>query len=243
MLSDLTGAGILMAYYLVACLLLPTLLKMWAKAPTELVRKLQHVAYSLSIFLLLKLFSAWYLAVTAAFLLVLLAYPVLYFIEKSSFYKKNFVDRRSGGGELRKQLIYVQLSFAILIFIYWGLLGTRWYYVIAVAVMAWGFGDAAAALVGKAFGRRRVFHRLIEGAKTYEGTLAMIVVAGAALFFTLLLYAGQSWQTSLLISVIVAPVCGMVELFSRRGTDTLTVPLSTAALVLPLIHFFSWLGW
>ncbi len=243
MLSDLMGAGILMAYYLVICVSLPTLLKHRLNMPTELARKMQHVAYSFSIFILLNLFSAWYMAVGAAFLLVLLAYPALLLIERSSFYIRFFVDRNTRGGELRKQLIYVQLSFAILIFIYWGVLGTRWHYIVAVAVMAWGFGDAAAALVGKAFGRHRVIHKYIEKAKTYEGTGAMILVAGIALFFTLLCYAGKPWYLSLLVAFIVAPVCGVVELFSRRGTDTLTVPLSAAALLMPLIYLLSFLGW
>lgn len=243
MLSDVIGAAILLAYYLGFCFLLPTLLKSWAGVPTEWVRKIQHVSYSLSIFLLLDLFSTWYAAIAAASLLVLLAYPALLAIEKSPFYQVNFVDRKARGGELRKQLIYVQLSFAILIFIYWGLLGTSWQYIAAVAVMAWGFGDAAAALVGKAFGRRRILPRLIESAKTYEGTFAMILVAGLALFFTLLCYAGKPWYVSLLIAAIVAPVCGAVELFSRRGVDTLTVPLSAAILILPLVQLFSFLGW
>lgn len=243
MQSDLTGAAILMGYYLLFCLLLPTVLKVYAKAPKELVRKLQHVAYSLSIFLMLELFSTWYYAVGAAFLLVVLAYPVLLFVEKSAWYKNNLVDRQSRGGELRKQLLYVQLSFALLIFIYWGLLGARRQYVIAVAVMGWGFGDAAAALVGKAYGRRRVLHKLIESAKTYEGTLAMILVSSLALFMTLVFYAGHSWHISLLVSIIVAPVLGTIELFSRRGTDTLTVPLSAAGLIMPLLYFFAFLGW
>jgi phytol kinase len=122
-------------------------------------------------------------------------------------------------------------------------LGADWRYIVAVAVMAWGFGDAAAALVGKAFGRRRILHAAIEGAKTYEGTAAMIVTAALALFLTLLFFAGYPWHLSLLIAVLVAPVCGAVELFSRRGADTITVPLSTAVLVLPLIQLFSFLGW
>jgi dolichol kinase len=232
-----------MAYYLVVVVLLPTLLRIWTRAGLEVTRKIQHVGYSLSIFLLLKLFSAWYVAIAAAFLLLLLAYPFLWVTERSSWYRRTFVDRTTRGGELRKQLLYVQLSFAILIFIFWGLLGARWKYTVALAVMPWGFGDAAAALVGKAFGRRRILHTLIDSAKTYEGTLAMVVVAGLALFLTLVLYAGQPWHVSLLISVIVAPVCGAVELFSRRGTDTLTVPLSAAALLPPLIFLFSSSGW
>ena len=243
MLKDLLGAGILLAYYLIFCALLPTLLRVWTGAPKESIRKLQHVAYSLSIFLLLHLFSTWYMAVAAAALLVLLAYPVLLLIEKTPRYRKLFVDRSSRGGELRKQLIYVQLSFAILIFIYWGLLGTRWHYIAAVSVMAWGFGDAAAALVGKAFGRRRVLHRLIEGSKTYEGMGAMMLAAGLAVFFTLLLYAGKPWYISLPVSFMAASVCGVIELFSRKGMDTLTVPFSAAAIIFPFMYLFSLLGW
>jgi len=242
-LNDLIGAGILMAYYLGVVILLPTLLKIWTKTPTEVVRKLQHIGYSLSIFLLLRLFSSWYMAIAAAFLLVVLALPVLYFAERTTWYQRTFVDRTARGGELRKQLIYVQVSFAILIAIFWGLLGVRWQYIVALGVVPWGFGDAAAALVGKAWGKRKVLSRFVDGAKTYEGTSAMMAVAGVALFLTLIFYAGQPWHVSLLIALLVAPVCALVELVSRRGTDTLTVPLSTALTVLPLIRLSSVLGW
>jgi phytol kinase len=242
MVNDLIGAGVLLSYYLVVCIFVPTLLKYWLKVPLEWTRKTQHVAYSLSIFLLLKLFSSWFVAILAASLLILLAYPALLWIEKTAFYKKYMVDRSARGGELRRQLLYVQACFAILILIFWGMLGEKWHYLIAVSVMAWGFGDAAAALVGKAYGKRRFFNRYIEGAKTLEGTTAMIVFAGMALFLTLLLYAGLPWLTSLLTAAIVAPVLGVVELFSRRGADTLTVPLSAASLLLPLLHLFSLAG-
>jgi len=241
-LSDLFASGILLVYYLIFCFILPTLFKAWGKLPNELVRKFQHISYSLSIFLLLDLFSTWYAAIVGASILVVVAYPALMLMEKTPFYKKYLVDRTSKGGEMRKQMMYIYATFAILIFIYWGVLGTRWYYIAAVAVMAWGFGDAAAALVGKALGRRRIFHRLIERTKTIEGTTAMITAAALALFFTMLCYAGKPWYTSLVVSVVVAPVVGTVELFSRKGTDTFTVPLAAAFIIMPLIYFISILG-
>ncbi len=241
--NDLIGAGILLAYYLVVAALLPVLLKYRFGVKTEYVRKTHHIAYSLSIFLLLNLFSTWYYAIGAAFLLVLLGYPALLLVEKTAFYRKYFVERTKEQGELRRQLIYVQLSFALLILIFWGLLGTSWHYIAAVAVMGWGFGDAAAALVGKTFGKRRMLHRYIEKAKTFEGTIAMVIAAGLATFFTLLFYAGMPWLQSLLISLVAAPVCSVVELFSRKGSDTLTVPLSASAVIIPLIYLFSVLGW
>ncbi|MBM3190512.1 MAG: phosphatidate cytidylyltransferase [Chloroflexi bacterium] len=243
MLRDLIGAGILLAYYLATCFALPTALKVWTGAPSEVVRKMQHIAYSLSVFILLRLFNSWYMAVAAAFLLVVVAYPVLFALEKTRYYKRWFADRAARGGEFRKQLMYVQLSFGVLICVFWGLLGIQWHYIVAVSVMAWGFGDAAAALVGKAFGRRHILHRFIEGAKTCEGTLAMVVVAALAVFLTLLFYAGQSWYVSLLVAVVVAPICGAVELFSQKGTDTITVPLAAALSVLPLMLLFSFIEW
>jgi len=241
--SNAIGAGVLLTYYLLFCALLPTLLKACLRVPTEVVRKLQHVAYSLSIFILLGLFETWWAAIAAASLLVLIAYPGLLILEKASAYQRLLVDRTTNGGELRRQLLYVQLSFATLIAVFWGLLGPGWRPLIAVAVMAWGFGDAAAALAGRFLGKKRFGHRLIEGAKTYEGTAAMILFAGLALFGTLVSYAGQSWLVSLIVAAAVAPVCGIVELFSRRGSDTLTVPLSAALSMAPLIALFTWMGW
>ncbi len=243
MISDLWGALILLSYYLVMLVAVPVFLKTILKAPNEYVRKLQHVGYSLSVFLLLELFSSWYMAIAAICLLISLAYPFLMLTEKLPFYRRFFVDRSKTGGEYRKQLIYAQLTFVLLILTYWGLLGIKWHYVIAVAVMAWGFGDAAAALVGKAFGRRHILHHWIERAKTCEGTTAMILIAGLAIFLTLFWYAGMPWLPSMLISMAVAPVCGVIELFSRRGSDTITVPLFTAAAVFPLAFLFSLLGW
>jgi len=243
MIDNIIGATILLVYYMVIIVALPTALKAWTRIPKELIRKFQHVGYSMSIFLLVRLFDTWYAAVAAASVLMLLAYPLLMVLEKTSIYQHWFVDRTIRGGELRKQLLLVQLSFALLILVFWGILGRQWHYLIPVAVMAWGFGDAAAALVGKFWGKKYVVHRWIEGAKTWEGTGAMIGFATPAVFLTMMFYGRQTWYVSLLVAVIVAPICGFVELFSRKGTDTLTVPLITAFVILPLVYLFAHLGW
>ena len=237
--NDLIGFSLLLAYFVFAGLP-PILLRVYFNTPFELTRKMFHLVIALSIFPLLKLFSSWYAAVLAAFLFVLMIYPILRMVENSSLYQRIAVERE--GGEFKRSLIIVQLSIALLIFVFWGLLGIEWQYIAVVAVLAWGFGDAAAALVGKACGRRRIRHPQIEGAKTYEGTLAMYLVAGLTIFLTLLVYAGQTWQVSLTVAALVAPVSATVELFSRRGMDTLTVPLSAALTTLILLVLISALG-
>jgi phytol kinase len=81
-------------------------------------------------------------------------YPLLALVERSTLYKRIAVERECG--EFKRSLGIVQLSLALLITIFWGLLGIDWQYVAVAAVMAWGFGDAAVALVGKKFGRRKI---------------------------------------------------------------------------------------
>jgi phytol kinase len=241
-MKDIFGAIALITYYLVACALLPTLMRGLLGVKMELVRKTQHVAYSLSIFLLLKLFSTWYWAVLSACLLIVLAYPGLRLLEKWGRYKTLFADRNKKGGELRKQLLLVQFTFALLIWFFWGVLGVEFTYLVVVAVMGWGFGDAAAALVGKYFGRRK-FRLPFISTKTMEGTSAMMVVAGTTIFWTLLLYAGKPWYLSLLVACCVAPISGVVELFSKKGSDTFTVPMTIAFTAWPIIMLCSLFGW
>ena len=227
------GVAILWTYYLAALLALPVGLKALTPLPDEVVRKVQHVAYAGSIFLLLGLFERWTQAVTAAAGLALLAFPVLWLWERHPSYRRLLADRHERGGEMRRQLLLAVLVFSLLITLLWGLLGPAWRPAIAVAVMVWGLGDAAAALVGRFLGRHRFAHRLVEGAKTLEGTAAMVVAGAIAAFATLFLYGEASWWVSLLAAVSLAPLAGAVELVSRRGSDTLTVPLATAAGLVP----------
>ncbi len=237
-LHDLFASLLLFAYYIVACLVLPLVLKATRWIPLEVVRKTQHIGFCMSIFPLLLLFDTWHAAVLGMSLLALVAYPVLGLLEKASWYGRVFsMDRERGGGELRKSMIVIQLTYAVLLYVFWGLLDGRGKPVIAAAVTAWGFGDAAAAIVGTRYGRRRVAHRLVDAAKTWEGSIAMGVCAGIALFLTLALYGRIDWRTSLLIALALAPACSAIELLSRNGSDTVTVPLVTAFLLLPILQW------
>lgn len=216
------------------------LLKLFGNLPFEVTRKLYHLVITLSIYPLVRFFNAWYMAVLAVFLLALLAYPALARFERAPFFRRIAVERE--GGEFKRSLIIVQGSMALLLFVFWGLLGESWKYVAVVAVMAWGLGDAAAAIVGKAIGRRRIYHPRIEGKKTYEGTLAMFLTAALSVFLTLLVEGGQAWPVCLAVALLVAPLCATIELFSNKGLDTLTVPISTGLAVLSLVSLFSYLG-
>lgn len=207
---------------------------------SEIVRKTLHIMYVLSILLALRSFSAWYHAALAIASFALVVCPILPFIERFPLYKRILAERRSG--EVKTRLVEVTLMSVILIAVFWGWLGSGWKYTIAVAVAAWGFGDAAAALVGKACGRHRIRHRIIEGKKTVEGTLAMYAVSCLAVFVTTMVYAAAPWYHCLAVALLVAPVCAAVELLSRRGVDNITVPFSAAISTVALISLFTFLG-
>lgn len=227
--NDLIGLGLYLGY--IAATGIPAiLLKVCFKVPFEIIRKVYHLVVTLSIFPLVTVFGTWYAAVGAVLLFAVVLYPILARVEKSPAYRRIAVERKEG--EFKSSLIIVQVMMALLLTLFWGMMGEEWKYVAVVAVMGWGLGDAAAALVGKAIGKRRVRHPRVQGPKTYEGTLAMYVTACLAMFTTMVVYAGQPWPVSLAVALLVAPVCAVVELFSSGGMDTITVPVSTGLAVL-----------
>ncbi|MCA9893558.1 MAG: hypothetical protein KC615_11280 [Anaerolineae bacterium] len=237
--NDLFGFGLLIGYFVIAGLPM-VLLKTSNRLSFEVARKLYHLVITVSIIPIMTLFSSWHVTVLVVLFLMAIIYPILARVENTSFFERIAVERSNG--EFKQSLVVVQITIAILIVVFWGLLGDSWKYVVIVAVLAWGFGDAAAALVGKTFGKNHIQHPWLEGKKTYEGTFAMFIVAGLTIFFTLLIFTGQPWYLNVAVALLVAPIGATVELFTRRGMDTLTVPLAVGFSVLLLMLFLSFLS-
>lgn len=242
-MNDFWATVVLFAYYGLAVAIFPTMMRAIPGIPGEVVRKTRHVGVSLSIFILLELFSTWYTAVGAVLVLAVVVYVAL---SISRRYPKVFAlisDRRDKSGDLRRQAMLALGVFAVLIAFYWGFLGSEFRYIVAIAVLAWGFGDAAAALIGKAFGVTRFSHRLIEGAKTVVGTGAMVAVTAVAVLLTLIFYSSLSWSASVIVAIVVAPVAAAAELFSWRGMDTISIPISVATATWIIVSICQYVGW
>jgi phytol kinase len=236
-------ASVLIVYYLIFCALIPIYMKSYLKISDELSRKYQHISYAMSIFIIIGVFDYFYEALIASGILVVIAFPFLYFFEKTKHYQKYLVDRNKKGGEMRESMLLIQVSYALLITFFWGILGADYKYIIVVAVMTWGFGDAAAALFGKAFGKTKIRILFVDRKKTWFGSHAMTIAAGITLLLMLIFYAQFTWYVALLIAVFVAPVSSALELFSKAGNDTLYVPIGTALTLLVWILIFTQIGW
>lgn len=231
----LLGITLFIGYYVVAASAL-LLLRAIFRLGGEGFRKMLHIACVLSILPLLYGFETWYLAALTPLLFAAVIYPLITLLER--FPRLFAMLEQRGPGEIRSSLILVFVMMAALIAVYWGLLGPQAKPVILVSIMAWGFGDAAAALFGKAYGRHHFRLPHVEPAKTAEGSLAMMAVASLSSLICLLF----STQLALLPCVVIALVCGIVaaivELYSTRGGDTVTVPLATSVVAAALLLAF-----
>lgn len=119
--------------------------------------------------------------------------------------------------------VYFPISFVLLLIFFWEE-PLRVFACLGALGMAWG--DALAALVGKRWGRHR--YGPIGMQKSLEGSLAMGAGAFLASFVSLLLFQPGTFQTMILRSVLSAFVATVLESFSRRALDNLTVPLGSA---------------
>ncbi len=135
---------------------------------------------------------------------------------------------------MKKSLVLLFGMYAVLVALCWGLLGKR--YVAVTSVLMWGVGDAAAAIFGRTFGRHRTGLKFADGAKTWEGSAAMLVFSFLAGVAAMLLSGTSQWQRIVFYPLLAAPFASYTELLSKNGDDTVTVPPVTAA-VISLVSF------
>ncbi len=80
----------------------------------------------------------------------------------------------------------------------------------SIALFVMGYGDGFAALIGK-----KVPSKKIRPNKSIGGSLTMVLVSFGVSYY---------WSQDVVISFVIAITAGVVELFSPKGLDNLTVP-------------------
>lgn len=114
------------------------------------------------------------------------------------------------------------LAFVLAIALFWHQEGGRPALVGGILVLAWG--DAAAALVGKRFGRHR--YRVGSGYRSLEGSAAMFGCSALAIVAAGALAGGEPYGWLPILGG--AALATLLEAGSRWGFDNLLVPLGTA---------------
>ncbi len=223
--------GVLAAYIIPSVLILLPI-RFLTRLPSFIFRKLLHIVAFTCVSLMILAAHSWEAAALASVIIAAVIYPLLMTVEREEWYPQLFVEKKPG--EIKTSMLMLFLMFAALIAVCWGIFGEP--HLAATAILMWGTGDAAAALIGIPFGKHKVRSKLTDGKKSWEGSAAMLVVSLLGGTGMLTLAQGIPVQHALLLSTAAALLGTATELFSPSEYDTVTVPTVIAAVLLLLIR-------
>lgn len=213
---------------IIPSILILILIWVFAGLPDFVFRKLLHILGFSCVTLMTVTSQSWQPPAITAILIAAALYPILCFFEKQTWYEKFFVQKEPG--EIRQSLLMLFFTYAAVVTSVWGIFGKQLY--AAAAILMWGNGDAAAALVGIPFGKHKLKLKGTDGKKSLEGCAAMLIVS--FLFGFVVLFFGEKVSLShALISAGAAALAGMLtELYTPSKYDTVTVPLAISLVFL-----------
>lgn len=219
-----------LALYIIPAVLVLIAVRCLTKLPSFVFRKLLHIVAFTCFALMILTAKSWQSAALTCLLIAGLVYPLLSLVEKESWYANFFVEKRKG--EIKRSLLMLFFMFAVVITVVWGVFAQP--YLAAAAILMWGTGDAAAALVGIPYGKHKIKFKPVDGKKSLEGSIAMFVVC--VLSGATVLYFGQKLPLpQAMLHAAAGALFGTVtELVSPSEWDTVTVPLVIAAVLLIL---------
>lgn len=219
------------AAYVIPWLVILIPIRFLTRLPSYVFRKLLHFIAFTCVTLMILTAESWQAAALTAVLIAVVAYPILAALESAPWFAKLFVQKSKG--EIKRSCVMLLFIFAAVITVCWGIFGQP--HLAAAAILMWGAGDAAAALFGIPFGKHKVKSRFTDGKKSWEGSLAMLLVS--FLCGMIVLYFVQKMKLPLaLISAGLGALFGtMTELFSPSEYDTVTVPVVIAAVLLTIV--------
>ena len=228
-MQEFLNGVLMLIIYFISCATIALVCRKMIKIPNELFRKILHFILLTSLFVFIFAFKTWWSSALTCILIIVLAYPILLFFERFKTYSDTVTERKKG--ELRSSLILVFLMFAVIITICWKLLDNK---LLALPVIyAWGYGDALAALIGTKFGKRKIYKK-----KSLEGTFAMFITSVIVVSILLFIVNIIPWYGVIVTTILVSIGVTAVELFTPNGLDTVTCPLTSLIIMIPLLILF-----
>ena len=226
-LSEFLTVSIFFIIYAAVLTVILVPIRFLTKIPSFIFRKLLHVSCFMSVIPVILLCKTEMLATFILIMFMFLISNAIGIVEPYEWYKTLFVEKRKG--EVRSSFVLFFAVAALLTYLGWGKLYSP--YLPIVSILAWGPGDGAAALIGIPFGKHKWKMKWVDQNKSIEGTIANVVVTFISVVIALFLLTPLAWHLIVLFGLLVSLVCSFAELVTRRGFDTLTVPL-TAFIIL-----------
>ena len=218
MIRDLLGVGISFAAIFFMLGIAAFLKKRGVSS--EICRKLVHIMVSNWIILALLMIES-----TIFVIIVPACFVVLNFLS----YRKGLFKGIEREEDNTPGTVWYAVSLLVLCLAGWSL-DMPW--IAACGILAMGYGDGLAALVGVKWGRRAFpapYH-----AKTLEGAVIAMLFSGLSVGIVCAVFAPEIALAAAFCSGVIAMAA---ELYSPRGLDNLTLPICVFAVVLLLVKF------
>jgi phytol kinase len=204
--------GLILSYVFVFLIIgLSTVLQKKNIVGEEGARKFIHIGVSNWYLIAWYFFDNVWLAIIA---------PITFIILNYVSYKQNIFKAMERGGEGNLGTVYFPISLLILVYITFGPLNSP--YIGALGILVLGYGDGLAAVIGSKYGK----HQLKHG-KSLEGSITMFLASFIVSAFILAFSISTPW---FLIAIFIALIATIIELYTPRGLDNLSVPLMVSLL-------------
>jgi phytol kinase len=215
------GLAILVSFgYVFAMIAVAEAFRRWRGYPVEFTRKFIHVAVGMWIYGAVLLFERREMAIV----------PAMAFVAINAVsYRWTLIKSMELAEKGKLGTVYFPLSFAVLVW-------TLWQHprLLAASLMPMTWGDAAAAVLGRAWGKRR--YTVLGTTRSVEGSLVMFLASWVSTAIPLaLLSPGCSWGAAAGTAAVVALGATLVEAVTPWGLDNLTVPAVSALLLVVLL--------
>ena len=212
---------------ILAIILIP--IRIFVKIPDFIFRKILHTVAISTIAILIVVPTHWWVAEIVMGICGIGIIVILLIFEHIEFYKKLFIEKSKH--EVLISFIVFFIVVLSLIAFFWGHRGDAHKYYVIIALLSWGLGDAAASIFGHLIGKHEISGKLVEGTKSIEGTIACFIFSFLISFILLLTLMHFVWWVALLESIVIGIVVSLSELFTRKGMDNVTCPISAAIIL------------
>ncbi len=146
--------------------------------------------------------------------------PITFIFLNYLSYRLNLLKAMERNGKGSLGTVYFPISLLILVIFTYGILGKEYAYIGGIGILIMGYGDGLAAVIGTSYGK----HKLPNG-KSIEGSLTMFITS---FIVATLLLALSSVSGYIFYAFGVAVIATLVEYFTTKGLDNLTVPLASS---------------